>query len=59
MNNKSQELNKQIEEFIKKGGTIQQIPAGVSAEKPLYGGWAVPPSSIRPGFGRQKLVLTP
>ena len=56
----SKDLDKQVEEFLKKGGSIEQVPAGVSAERPLsekkklFG-----LSSRRPGFDRERLILTP
>lgn len=56
----SEDINKQVEEFLKKGGSIEKVPAGVSAEralsekKKLFG-----LSSRRPGFDRERIVLTP
>jgi len=56
----SEEINKQIEEFLKKGGSIEKIPAGTSTEralsekKKLFG-----LSSRRPGFDKERLILTP
>ena len=31
----SEEINKQVEEFLKKGGSIEKIPAGASTERAL------------------------
>ena len=56
----SEDINKQVEEFLKIGGSIEKVPAGVSAEralsekKKLFG-----LSSRRPGFDRERIVLTP
>jgi len=56
----SEEINKQVEEFLKKGGSIEKIPAGASTEralsekKKLFG-----LSSRRPGFDKERLILTP
>ena len=56
----SEEINKQVEEFLKKGGSIEKIPSGASTEralsekKKLFG-----LSSRRPGFDKERLVLTP
>jgi len=56
----SEELDRQIEEFLKKGGSIEHVPAGASADRPLsekkklFG-----LSKRRPGFDKERLVLTP
>jgi|TARA_R100001163_G_C5047524_1_gene184692 hypothetical protein len=57
---KSTEIDKQIEEFLKKGGSIEQVPTGATTEralsekKKLFG-----LHSRRPGFGRERIILTP
>ena len=56
----SKDLDKQIEEFLKKGGSIEQVPAGASAERPLSQKKKLCGlSSRRPGFDRERLILTP
>jgi len=56
----SEEINKQVEEFLKKGGSIEQVPPGASTEralsekKKLFG-----LNSRRPGFDKERLILTP
>ena len=57
---KSKDLNEQVEQFLKKGGSIEQVPAGTTTDRPLskkkklFG-----LSSRRPGFDKERLVLTP
>ena len=59
---KSKDLNEQVEEFLKKGGSIEQVPMGTSGDnmislskkKHLYG-----LSKRRPGFDKERLILTP
>ena len=59
---KSKDLNEQVEEFLKKGGSIEQVPMGTSGDnmislskkKQLYG-----LSKRRPGFDKERLILTP
>lgn len=52
----SDDINKQVKEYLKKGGKIKKIPAGLSTEstinkkKPLFG-------LSKPGFHQQKIVL--
>ena len=59
---KSKDLNEQVEEFLKKGGSIEQVPMGTSGDnmislskkKQLYG-----LSKRRPGLDKERLILTP
>ena len=57
---KSKDLEDMVDEFLKKGGSIEQIPAGISTErtlgdkKKLFG-----LSTRRPGFDKERLILTP
>jgi hypothetical protein len=57
----SDDIDKQVKEFIKKGGKIKRIPGGVSADRPLnvkkklFGLTKRP----KPGFHATKMILSP
>ena len=55
----SDDINKDIEAFLKKGGKINQIPGGVSTERSLSEKTKVfgLTSRNRKGFHKEKIIL--
>ena len=57
----SDDIDKDIKAFLKKGGKIKRIPGGVSTERPLSEKTKLfgLTSRNRPGFHKEKIVLSP